>query len=79
MWTAVPFLDRPVSMVHECDSSCKVEDVEHVKNVEREQMVTMQYVFKHDWTLLLYCFNACVLHFITILDKPVRIIRTGSI
>ena len=40
---------RPVSMVHECGSSCKLDTA--VQNIEREQMVTTQCIFRHDWTV----------------------------
>ncbi|KAL5476131.1 hypothetical protein EMCRGX_G026039 [Ephydatia muelleri] len=53
---------RAVSMVHECGSSCKLQDAELFQNVEREEMATMQCVLKHDWTLPLFCYNVyCIL------------------
>ena len=45
---------RPVSMVHECVSSCKLD---FVQNIEREQMVTTQCIFRHDWSVTTFCYN----------------------
>ena len=53
---------RTVSMVHECGSSCKLQDAELHQNVVREEMATTQCVLKHDWTLPLFCYNVyCIL------------------
>ena len=48
---------RPVSMVHECGSSCKLDNAEFAQNIEREQMVTTQCIFRHDWTVTTFCYN----------------------
>ena len=45
---------RPVSMVHECGSSCKLDNAEFVQNIEREQIIT---TFRHVWTVTKFCYN----------------------
>ena len=32
-------------------------NAEFVQNIEREQMVTTQCIFRHDWTVTTFCYN----------------------
>ena len=72
----MPLLDQ-FSMVHECGSSCKLDNAEFVQNIEREQIVTTQCIFRHVWTVSFVIM--CTALYNEFENNFARTFRTGSI
>ena len=59
----VPTLDiiAPVSVVHECTTSCKIiQSDSAIRLIEREEVELNQHVYKHDVSNELYCINVYI-------------------
>lgn len=60
--TSCHSIKSPVSLVHECGTSCVVQEGSSAESMEREEVVVSNgLVLSHDWTNRLYCYNVfCV-------------------
>ena len=56
-------VDRSVSVVHECDSRCAIqEEASATATVERRAVSIKKTSFLHNWNNDLYCFNIFCMH-----------------
>ena len=55
-------IQSPVSVVHECSTSCVVQEGSSAESMEREKVIVSEgLVLSHDWTNRIYCYNVfCV-------------------
>ena len=50
---------RAVSVVHECTTSCHIQEERTSRNIERENITCDRLEFQHDFTNLMYSYNVC--------------------